>query len=371
MMFDLFDRLMSSQEDSLAKIYPWLDDVLALVESGAGCGGSSIGLLGSSLPPSFSSKTSLACYRPGLRPLSRQVEYRAEKNEDGEWCWTKRVISTRSFAGWKNSGMGGPTGFVTLNTSVWPSDGSVCSLSRVLEATWTVPQKYFLSPTACRGILRHAARRGERVAASLTAGVAASRGVNRPGRRREDDVNVVAAEVSPALSASGRGTSVCELSSAEQHDGDGTLRHKRVLAFDERNVTSKTNRSRVKPGLPSHTLHASPPTVAFAIQERAVSDNLTNGPGGKGFQPELANTLEARHHQQSVAQRQGVRRLMPVECEKLQGLPDGHTAWGINEKGERVEMSDSARYRMIGNGVSVPVIEWIAKRTRKMMESML
>lgn len=69
--------------------------------------------------------------------------------------------------------------------------------------------------------------------------------------------------------------------------------------------------------------------------------------------------------------RQGVRRLMPVECERLQGLPDGHTAWGINEKGERVEMSDSARYRMIGNGVSVPVIEWIAKRTRKMMESML
>jgi hypothetical protein len=88
MMFDLFDRLMSSQEDSLAKIYPWLDDVLALVESGAGCGGSSIGLLGSSLPPSFSSKTSLACYRPGLRPLSRQVEYRAEKNADGEWCWS-------------------------------------------------------------------------------------------------------------------------------------------------------------------------------------------------------------------------------------------------------------------------------------------
>jgi hypothetical protein len=167
MMFDLFDRLMSSQEDSLAKIYPWLDDVLALVESGAGCGGSSIGLLGSSLPPSFSSKTSLACYRPGLRPLSRQVEYRAEKNADGEWCWTKRVISTRSFAGWKNSGMGGPTGFVTLNTSVWPSDGSVCSLSRVLEAAWTVPLKYFLSPTACRGILRRAANRGKELPEQL------------------------------------------------------------------------------------------------------------------------------------------------------------------------------------------------------------
>lgn len=160
MMFDLFDGLMCSQEDSHAKIYPWLADVLALVESEAGCGGNSIGSLGSSLPPSFSSKTSLACYRPGLRPLSRQVEYRAEKNEDGEWCWTKRVISTRSFAGWKNSGMGGPTGFVTLNTSVWPSDGSVCSLSDVLE-TCGVPEKYYLSPKACRGVLRRAAKRGK------------------------------------------------------------------------------------------------------------------------------------------------------------------------------------------------------------------
>ena len=48
----------------------------------------------------------------------------------------------------------------------------------------------------------------------------------------------------------------------------------------------------------------------------------------------------------------GVRRLTPLECERLQGFPDGHTA------GE----SDSARYRMLGNAVAVPVVEWIAKR---------
>lgn len=47
-----------------------------------------------------------------------------------------------------------------------------------------------------------------------------------------------------------------------------------------------------------------------------------------------------------------VRRLTPVECERLQGFPDGHT------EGE----SDSARYRMLGNAVAVPVVEWIAKR---------
>lgn len=48
----------------------------------------------------------------------------------------------------------------------------------------------------------------------------------------------------------------------------------------------------------------------------------------------------------------GVRRLTPLECERLQGFPDGHT------DGE----SDSARYRMLGNAVAVPVVAWIAER---------
>jgi DNA (cytosine-5)-methyltransferase 1 len=47
-----------------------------------------------------------------------------------------------------------------------------------------------------------------------------------------------------------------------------------------------------------------------------------------------------------------VRRLTPVECERLQGFPDGWT------KG----LSDSARYRTLGNAVCVPVAEWIARR---------
>lgn len=48
----------------------------------------------------------------------------------------------------------------------------------------------------------------------------------------------------------------------------------------------------------------------------------------------------------------GVRRLTPVECERLQGFPDN---WTDQE-------ADSARYRMLGNAVAVPVAKWIAKR---------
>lgn len=54
----------------------------------------------------------------------------------------------------------------------------------------------------------------------------------------------------------------------------------------------------------------------------------------------------------------GVRRLMPIECERLQGFPDNWTRYGHDGK----EISDSARYRMIGNSVAVPCVEWIMKR---------
>lgn len=61
---------------------------------------------------------------------------------------------------------------------------------------------------------------------------------------------------------------------------------------------------------------------------------------------------------QSVFGQFGVRRLTPTECERLQGFPDGHTAFGHDGK----PISDSARCRMLGNAVCVPTAEWIARR---------
>ena len=58
----------------------------------------------------------------------------------------------------------------------------------------------------------------------------------------------------------------------------------------------------------------------------------------------------------------GVRRLTPRECERAQGFPDDWTRYGADENGNEIELSDSARYRMIGNAVAVPVAEWIGKR---------
>jgi len=60
-----------------------------------------------------------------------------------------------------------------------------------------------------------------------------------------------------------------------------------------------------------------------------------------------------------------IRRLTPIECERLQGFPEiernGWTKYGINEQGEQVENSDTQRYKQCGNAVTVNVIESIVR----------
>jgi hypothetical protein len=71
-----------------------------------------------------------------------------------------------SSGAWANSGMGGPTESWTLNTSEWPNDAVVCSLSQTLEAG-SVPQRFYLSAKACLGILRRAEKRGKELPPAL------------------------------------------------------------------------------------------------------------------------------------------------------------------------------------------------------------
>ena len=80
----------------------------------------------------------------------------------------------------------------------------------------------------------------------------------------------------------------------------------------------------------------------------------------QGAGPAIARTLTARHDSSPdgdrgfniVPHESTVRRLTPEECEALQGFPRGWTDG----------QPDSARYKQMGNAVSVPVVEWIVKR---------
>lgn len=59
-----------------------------------------------------------------------------------------------------------------------------------------------------------------------------------------------------------------------------------------------------------------------------------------------------------------VRRLTPLECERLQGYPDGWTDIGewVDEKGKRHKPSDSPRYKALGNSIALPFWEWMLRR---------
>ena len=61
------------------------------------------------------------------------------------------------------------------------------------------------------------------------------------------------------------------------------------------------------------------------------------------------------------AQKYRIRRLTPIECERLQGFPDDHTAFG-NYDGEVKPVSNTQRYKQCGNAVTVDVVEAVAKR---------
>ena len=78
------------------------------------------------------------------------------------------------------------------------------------------------------------------------------------------------------------------------------------------------------------------------------------------MQDGIVGTLrrETHGHEPSIIQNMAVRRLTPVECERLQGFPDNYT--DIKPKGK--DTPDSPRYKALGNSMAVPVMAWIGKR---------
>ena len=63
----------------------------------------------------------------------------------------------------------------------------------------------------------------------------------------------------------------------------------------------------------------------------------------------VSPTLKASQQPPSIQENISVRRLTPMECERLQGFPDGWTDG----------QADSNRYKQMGNAVAVPVVQWI------------
>ncbi len=111
-----------------------------------------LGYLQNAAPAGWSGKMSPTSCPPGA--MRRQII----RDESG-----KPTILTPSSQAFAKSGIASHGEYWMLNTSVWPNDASVCSLSHILEATGDHLTPYFLTPRACQGILRRAANRGRRL----------------------------------------------------------------------------------------------------------------------------------------------------------------------------------------------------------------
>jgi DNA (cytosine-5)-methyltransferase 1 len=79
---------------------------------------------------------------------------------------------------------------------------------------------------------------------------------------------------------------------------------------------------------------------------------------GDNISPTLRSGGDGGYPAHSVATNMAVRRLTPIECERLQGFPDNYT--NIREN-----CPDGPRYKAMGNSMAVPVMRWIGERINK------
>jgi len=94
----------------------------------------------------------------------------------------------------------------------------------------------------------------------------------------------------------------------------------------------------------------------LAVSHVAPSLTATNDPSRSPQSSEVTQQVAAVYGSAMV-----VRRLTPVECERLQGFPDGYTQISYRGKA-REACPDGPRYKALGNSMAVPVMRWIGER---------
>ena len=106
-----------------------------------------------------------------------------------------------------------------------------------------------------------------------------------------------------------------------------------------------------------HTMQS--PNVAIPVITPNRKKSRQNGRRFKtDGEPAFTITTQESH---GIFDGKLMRRLTPKECERLQGFPDDYTKYGI-EKGKTVEISDTQRYKCIGNAITVPVVQEIMRK---------
>jgi DNA (cytosine-5)-methyltransferase 1 len=143
---------------------------------------------------------------------------------------------------------------------------------------------------------------------------------------------------------------------------------------------SETRRGRVGKGK-AQTLETScnqavvEPKYTYEAVNKTIEQNPNEFKEGEARMMDLYNhkvqdvspcLVEPHHNRSSLFNGYRIRRLTPIECERLQGFPDNHTEYG-NYDGEVKKMSNTQRYKQCGNAVTVDVVQAIAEKIKPLL----
>lgn len=134
-------------------------------------------------------------------------------------------------------------------------------------------------------------------------------------------------------------------------------------AINGATVTSPLNKVNLQFGDPCHTLVNDGRN--YLLQPVCYSVDQGGGKSACNVTEEQAPTLTCTHGGEPVVcYRYIVRRLTPLECERLQGYPDRWTDIGEwrDSNGKKRQTSDAARYKALGNSIALPPWKWVLKR---------
>ena len=141
----------------------------------------------------------------------------------------------------------------------------------------------------------------------------------------------------------------------ENHSHAVAVLNADAYGFDLQQITSKTNRSQLKEVQPVLCKAGRPHCVIRKAYTGSSFGGMTEGVGtlraaggdnGGGSESLIVSPPPPRFI---------VRRLTPIECERLQGFPDGWTEYGHDGK----PLCDTARYQALGNAVAIPCVFYV------------
>ena len=146
----------------------------------------------------------------------------------------------------------------------------------------------------------------------------------------------------------GQQANTCTLTTRYDAGGNGSYLIERKLNAQKVKIKSATKKGYEEA------------TQGDSINFSVPNSKTRRGRVGKG----VAQTLDTKCEQAVLLHQ--VRKLTPIECERLQGFPDNHTSTGDYD-GQIKEVSDAQRYKMCGNAVTVDVVEAVGRNLIKII----